>query len=46
MGFCLQYFSPWNFASRRKKVKEAQNFTHFTKENSSKAVGKKCHFAG
>jgi hypothetical protein len=35
MSFCLQIFSPWNFFLRRKKVKGAQNFPHFTKENTS-----------
>jgi hypothetical protein len=33
--FLSSVFSPWNFVLRRKKVKAAPNFTHFTKENIS-----------
>jgi len=36
--FMSSVFSPWNFFLRRKKVKGAQNFTHFTKENTSNGI--------
>jgi hypothetical protein len=33
--FLSSVFSLWNFVLRRKEVKGARNFTHFTKENTS-----------